>query len=59
MADSKAWVWLATYLEAGSKPLVYQVGDCLICPVLLVLDSRMASLSEMRASGLSTSSLVS
>eukprot|EP00957_Ditylum_brightwellii_P154976 11795642-Ditylum_brightwellii.AAC.1 len=59
MAENKAWAWLATYLEAGSNPLVYQVGDCLTYPVLLVPDSRMSSPSELGASGLSTSSLFS
>eukprot|EP00957_Ditylum_brightwellii_P048915 3711094-Ditylum_brightwellii.AAC.1 len=58
MAKNKAWAWLATQLEAGSNPLVYQVGDCLTQPFLLGPDSRMASPSEMRAFGLSTSSPV-
>eukprot|EP00957_Ditylum_brightwellii_P126418 9636713-Ditylum_brightwellii.AAC.1 len=58
MAANKAWAWLATHLEAGSNPLVCQVGDCLTQPVLLGTDSRMASPSEMGASGFSTSSPV-
>eukprot|EP00957_Ditylum_brightwellii_P032957 2499117-Ditylum_brightwellii.AAC.1 len=55
MAENKAWVWLEIHLEAGSNPLVYQVGDCLTCPVLLGPDSRMASPSKVWFSGLSIS----
>eukprot|EP00957_Ditylum_brightwellii_P152463 11606122-Ditylum_brightwellii.AAC.1 len=58
MAKNKAWAWLATHLEAGSNPLVYQIGDCLTRPVLLGADSRMVSPSERGASGLSISSPV-
>eukprot|EP00957_Ditylum_brightwellii_P098309 7490441-Ditylum_brightwellii.AAC.1 len=58
MAKNKVWEWLATHLEAGSSPLVYQIGNCLTQPVLLGPDSRMTSPSEMGASGLSTSSPV-
>eukprot|EP00957_Ditylum_brightwellii_P143656 10945024-Ditylum_brightwellii.AAC.1 len=58
MAKNKVWAWLATHLEAGSNPLVYQVGDCPTQPVLLGSDSRMAFPSEMGASELSTSSPV-
>eukprot|EP00957_Ditylum_brightwellii_P061689 4681130-Ditylum_brightwellii.AAC.1 len=55
-AEIKAWAWLATHLEVGSDPLVYQVGNCLTQPVFLGPDSRMTSPSELKASGLSTSS---
>eukprot|EP00957_Ditylum_brightwellii_P169272 12883440-Ditylum_brightwellii.AAC.1 len=54
MVENKAWVWLVTHLEAGSNPLVYQVGDCLTHPVILGPDSRMAPPSELWASGLFT-----
>eukprot|EP00957_Ditylum_brightwellii_P087888 6693249-Ditylum_brightwellii.AAC.1 len=58
MAENKAWAWLATHLDSGSNPLAYQVGDCLTQPVLLGPDSRMASPSDMKGSGFSTSSPV-